>query len=66
MCFYCNGDSRNITSSFLPLNEESVDISYAQLDYSTSAQNMDVALHLGVFCVSYLYPQEKRKAKISD
>jgi len=43
-----------------------VDSSYNQLDDSASAQNIDVALHLGVFQVSYLYSQGKHMAKMME
>ena len=43
-----------------------VDSSYDQLDDSASTQNIDVALHPGVFQVSYLYPQGKHMAKMME
>jgi hypothetical protein len=36
-----------------------VDISYAQIDNSISAQNIIIALHLEVFQVSDFYPRGK-------
>jgi hypothetical protein len=43
-----------------------VDSSYDQLDDSTSVQNINVELHLGVFQVSYLYPQRKRMTEMME
>jgi hypothetical protein len=48
------------------MSEMLVDSSYDQLDDSTSVQNIDVALHPGVFQVSYLYPQRKRMTKMME